>query len=634
MGGFHRIPSMAAIALLATLLSAPASAQVPDYVSAAPGATEYPDDDGLILRQVVRITLGKDGRVERHVEESWKMLTAYLTRHDYFDPRIDWNDARATQLVDQARTYMADGTIVDAKPNSQVPNTAAAFQWAVPYAHMRQLTVAHVGVEHDATAVLAYTIQDRAPVDDPFWGVVELQSFLPILDQWITLEVPEGTPLTFGGVNCELTAKRESLNGMTSFVLHRADVPALNLSENGWDHGVAQRLAYSSAADWTGVRNHLARSIEAAAMLEGAVAAKVDEVLDGATLAEDKVARIHAFVVDGIRTIDWPVADFDYVVRPATDVLDSSVGHPLDKAVLLTAMLRAAGLDAHVALASDSAAVSAVVAAPGQLDRVWVRVTVGSTQQWLDPSANRDDRNRWDLAGRPVLLLDAAAPGLEWRPELTSADNRASLKADITLEVDGDALIVSGTADVDLAHTYNPLAGFDRSSDRHAKLAGGVAAGFGGAEVDEVFVARHGCKLSSLRVEFSGGTIDVPDHGLVQLALPRVPGALSGGEFGSYRATRTLPVWLPDGAASERVELTIALPAGFDVVHVPDDLALAGNAGSVRRSATVTDGELHWSTVLVINRAEVAPEDYAGLRSLLDGLESSSAATVLLRRTE
>ena len=204
----------------------------------------------------------------------------------------------------------------------------------------------------------------------------------------------------------------------------------------------------------------------------------------------------------------------------------------------------------------------------------------------------------------------------------------------MALTVDGDSLAVAGTADVDLAFRYNPLAGFDRDGSRHRKVAVGVAGGFGGADADQVTVAQQGAELVSFRAEFSGGSIPVPDSGLVRLAIPRVPGAVTGADVDSFRGARTLPVRLPQGAGMERVDLTVTLPEGFELAFFPDELALANGAGSVRRSVTVDDDELSVTTLLVLEQDELPAASYPDLRALLDALETDSASTVLLRRAD
>lgn len=631
MRSFPQIPIV--VAALAVALSLPAVAQVPDHIASAPGIERYPDEDGLVVQQMDRWTLAADGSVERHHEVALKMLTAYLTRHDHFDPLIDWNDARATMRVDQARAYMADGTVRDTAANSLVPNTAAAFSHAVPYVHMRQMVVAHVGVEHGATSVTAYTIGDRAPSGVPLWGVVELQGFMPLLDHWITVEVPEGTDLHHGGVFCEFTPETETKNGLTSYSFHRSGVPAANLDEAGHGHQGVARMAFSTAADWAAVRTFLEGRVTPAMSADPAIQAKVDEVVDGATLTSEKAARIHAFVVDGVQTVHWPAADFDYAARPAADVLDSSVGHELDKAVLLAAMLRQAGIDAVVALVSSDRTIAADVPAPGQLDHVWVRAQVGDEEVFLHPDASCDRRNKTDLAGRWVLPLDGAATKPVQRPALQGSRNRAALYAEVTIEADDHRLRLSGSADVDLGLTYNPVVTFDRGSDGTGKLAGRVAGSFGGAHADSHVVARQTCELTALRTEFSGGTVEVPLHGLVRLTLPRVPGALEGATLQIHRNTRTMPLQLP-GPLTERVELVLDLPDGYELAYAPEPVSLANAAGSVHRTVELEDGTLTVTTVLALDTDLVSPAVYLQLRTLFDHLEGDSDATILLQRQD
>ena len=621
------------ISLIALLVAAPAAAQAPDYVANAPGAAEYPVDDGLLLRQLVRITLSADGKVETHVEESWKMLSGNLTRNDYFDPRIDYDAARSTLRVDQARSYMADGTVVDAKENSLVPNTAGALQWAVPYAHLRQMTVAHVGVEHNATSVLAYTITDNAPSGVPLWGVMDLQTVVPILDQWITIQVPEGTDLQLAGVYCDVTADKTVKDGLTSYEIHRTNVPAINASEIPDHHTGTARLAYSTSADWAGVLAYLEPRVEAAMVPDKAVQAKTDELVDGSTMPAEKMARIHTFVVDGVRTIHWPIAAFDHGARNAGDVLDSSVGHPLDKAVLLGAMLRSAGLDAAVALASGDPGVASKVAAPGQLDQAWVRVNLGDNVAWLDPTTSCDHHNRFDLAGMPTLVLDGSGTGLQVQPDLDATANRAAIRVELDITASDDGVELAGAADLDLGLTYNPVVAYDRSRARQNGVAGGVAGGFGGASVDDVYVARQTCKLTSLRAEFSGGAVEVGESGLAELTLPRVPGALGGG-LQIYRNGRTETLRLAGTPATERVDVFLTLPKGYEVAYVPGDAAIANSAGSFRRTVTQSDGSIHVVAILVVEGDEVPAARWPDLRALLNAAHGDAGRTVLLRKAE
>ena len=632
-GGCLRVQPLALL-LLAGLLATPASARVPAYISEAPGLKEYPEDDGLLLRQSIKIRLDGEGKVTRSYGSSLKVLGAYLGRHGQLDPNIDWNDRGCTLTISQARTWTPDGRAVDAKANSIVPNTAPPLEWATPYAHLRRKTVAHVGVEQGSSSVLAYTISDRRPSRLPLWGLIELQSILPILDQRIIIEVPEGTGLRFAISNTEPRPAMaiSKLGGMSVYELRRRDVPPLNTTELSPGRVGVQRVVFSTLPGWSELRELLEQRVEAAISGDPEpVRAKVEELIQGRDLAREKLARLHRFVVQGVRTISWPLEAFDYELRPAGEVLRSSVGHPLDKAALLAAMLRQAGLAATVALASSSREVELSVPAPVQLDRIWLRVRLGAQEIWLDPTESLDDRNGWHLAGQTVLLLDGESEQPVRRPELDPRSSFAILRATVKLEDRGHELLLSGSAELDLAGLYNPIVAFDRSKDRHELLAKDLVRVFGKARAKEVFVGHQSEELSSLRSSFAGGRIEVQAGGLVRLELPRVPGGVRGRELGTHRNERSLPLVLP-APARERVEITWELPKELSPAYLPPALSLENRAGTLRRTLELEAGRLEVVTELLLWLPVIEPEVYEELRALLAALELEGARTVLLMR--
>ena len=623
-----------AILIAASLLVAPATALAdrPADVAAAPGVENWPEDDGLWVRRHLTMSLDASGRISTEVEQAIKPFTGHPMREDMLDPRIDWNDARATMEVLDAVTWMVDGTEVRAQDNSFVPNTAGAMQWAVPYAHIRQLTVAHVGVEHGSTSLLHYRIADRGALGMPMWGQQPLADFIPIHSQRVVLEAPQGTPLLWGVLHGAAQPEESVRGDLTRLVFQDLAVPGLNLNENHGDVGVPT-LIWSTSPSWSATRSYLEAQVEPSAMADGYVLAKVEEVLDGSLTKAEKIARIHAFVVDGVRTIDWPPLDFGYATRSAPEVLTSSVGHPLDKAVLMVAMLRAAGFEAHVALASPHRAWLPDVPSPVPFDQVWVRVDAGHHAAWLDPAAPITAHNRYHLAGKPVLVLDGSSDAPLVVRELDADHNHAQILARLELSAGDAGLAASGHADLDLAGLYCPVLGFDRSVDQAAGAAGGVASIFGGGE-HEAVVAVLSPGYLALGADFEGGSFALAPSGLVTIELPRVPGAVTGAALQSHREARTLPIELA-GPARELVVLELAVPDGWEIVHLPAPISLGNAAGRFVRSVE-DDGEggLVISHELELTQAVIAPQDWPALRMLLNASDAAASRTVLLRLAE
>ena len=67
-------------------ITAPIFAQhdVPEFIKNAPGLEDYPDQDGLILKNEITITLGTDGIVTRHYRRAMKVLDAWCNVQDAF----------------------------------------------------------------------------------------------------------------------------------------------------------------------------------------------------------------------------------------------------------------------------------------------------------------------------------------------------------------------------------------------------------------------------------------------------------------------------------------------------------------------------------------------------------------------
>jgi hypothetical protein len=628
---FESVSFLAVLLLVAPSPAAAERSSAPPEVASAPGPAAYPDDDGLVLRQATSLVLDGEGKLTRS-EESWvKNFTPWVNAHGYYDPNLDWNDARASLTVDLARTFTPDGRVLDARAESIVPNTASSLEQAAPFEHLRQITVSQVGIEEGSTTALAYTIADRRPTGIPLWGILEFTGPLPILDRAVSIVVPTETSLRWAATGCPIQhdASNEPAGTRHSFRMSR--VAAVNVAELGGGHAGMCRLAFSTASDWTEVRAFLERRVAVALVEESAIAEKAREIVGDSGLDAERVAKVHAFVVDGIQTVRWPLDAFDYTLRAARDVLASGVGHSLEKAAVLVAMLRALGYDADVALAASERAAPLDPPSPVPLEEAWVRVASGPDVLWLDPTAPMERRGHPHLAGRAVLLLDGKAVAPETQPELAATQNRAALRLDLTLEDGAHELRVTGREEIDLGGLYNPVPGFDRSKDALTGLATSVASALGGGSAKEVAVGQKSAPLTALAANVDGGALTLPRDGRpIKLVLPRVPRAVTGESLQMHRRRRTLPLVVP-APAEERVDVALALPPGFEILAFPEPISLDVPAGSLEREVVLDGRKITVRTVLRLKEAVVAPASYEGLRGIFALLEAEGGRTILLQ---
>jgi hypothetical protein len=626
------LPLLTALLLAGAPLLAEETAP-PQYVAEAPGPEAHPDADGLVVRQRTHVTVLPDGRVQRREDRAVKIFTDYLNRRGEFDPTLTWNDERERLEVLEARTYMADGTAVDPEPNSFVPNTPRVLAWAPDYAHIRQQTIVQVGVEIGSTSVLSYEVEDREPPDHPLWGSWDLFSYMPIREREIVVELPQDRRLRHAAVGCQLQPEVERNGGATRYVFRHAQPTPLPLREAGHPVPAGCRVVVSTASGWDEVRGFLRGRIQPALADAPALTEEAERLTEGALFEEERIDKLHAFVRTGIRTLDLPLETFAFEVRPATRVLETSTGHPLEKAVLLAGLLRGVGLDAEVALVSSYRCRPVPgVPAPHPFDEPWVVVGKGSESRWLDPLRDESQARRAHLDGRSVLRLgsnvqDAAPP----ETLATGTLHHARLSAKLALAPEEpEGLALSGHVDLDLRGRYHPAAGFSAESDPAAATAATVARSLAGSDVAEVVVGRLSDGRLAARVELAGGSLEKAGPDLYRLDLPAVPGGLTGEPLQLHREQRTFPLRLA-GPVQETVRCVVELPEEVEVAHLPEPVAVESGIGSLQRTVVRDGPELRIDWKLTVGQTCVEPTAYAELRELVAAAEALGARTVLLR---
>jgi hypothetical protein len=605
----------------------------PPYVQTAPGPEQYPAADGLVLRHVSQWLRLESGRVRHEETRAVKIFTDHLNRRGEFDPNITWDDHRQRLNGVTAFTYTADGERVDPEANSFVANTPRPLAWAPDYAHVRQQTIVQVGVETGSTSVLSYALEDREPRNQPLWGAADMFSYMPVLDRRVVVQLPMDERLRHAAVGCRLEPEVERGDGVTRYVFRHVQDGPLNLREPAHPRPAGCQLVFSTASGWGDVRSFLRTRLRPALAESPAISAKADELLGGATLDEARLARLHGFVRDGIRTLDLPLETFGFGIRPAARVLETSAGHPLEKAVLLAALARAAGFPADVALVSRYRCRPAPgVPAPHAFDAPWVVVGGPGGELWIDPLHRPSAKRRAELAGRRALRIGESTPA-DAPPETVPAtgEDAATLGAELTVAAGEDeGLSVSGLVELDLRGRYHPSPIAAGDGDPAAPVARALASGLGGAEPADVSLGWLSSTRLAARVHLAEGTLTRVAPDLFRLELPRVPGSIEDEELGLHRQQRTLPLAV-HGPLSESVHVHIELPAGAEVLHAPAGARVEQGAASWTRTVELEDGALSVTSQLDLEPACVDPEAYPGLREVLAASGGPDARAVLIR---
>jgi len=205
-------------------------------------------------------------------------------------------------------------------------------------------------------------------------------------------------------------------------------------------------VGFSTGASWQEIARQYGAIVDrqiAAGDVSGVAA-----LTGGATDAPAIAARLLAYVQRNVHYAGVEVGDGSIVPRTPKSVLTNKFGDCKDKATLLVALLRAAGLQANVALLSAGFDADAAEELPAVSDFNHAIVVVGgATPIWIDPTDEfaRAGELPFEDRGRLALIADAKTTGLTKTPDLPSSANRSIEERRFTLPEEGNATVTEVT---------------------------------------------------------------------------------------------------------------------------------------------------------------------------------------------
>ena len=408
------LKSMFAVVALA-LIAAPAFAHSAPAAAAGTGWKEmqlrYRDADAVVLYDSLVVTLGSDNHISKRRHRAVMLFTDNAINR-YGDPRILFNAATQDLTILAARVRMRDGRFVDAQKNALNRTTPFALDLAPDYVDWQETVVTLMGIEKGCVAELHYVIADRNP--SPYLSGVEVFSAEdPTEERVLAVKLPVRMRLKHAELNGGISAPDTSAAGAWIWTVR--NIPGRTPFDGGvWEGDYFPALCYSTASDWQTVLSQLDDRLAAAATPVPEAAALVRDDMKGNLTGEAKALALHRLAIGAVTGVRAPFALLAAPPRDAGRIYDTGYANPLDRAVLLAAILRTAGFEPKFVLVSAGTNAVGDVPAPELFASIAVSVPLESEGELLS-------RSRRSARARSVVLprrKDAriSRPGAAARP--------------------------------------------------------------------------------------------------------------------------------------------------------------------------------------------------------------------------
>jgi hypothetical protein len=605
----------------------------------------------VVLLDESRVTVGEDGRI---------------TRINYWAVRILVREgraaARATEFYDTDTGKVREMRAWLIRPSGEVKRygndqivDVALVDNDVYNETRRKVIVASDDVEPGA--VFGYeTTTEQRPFFSQFRWYFQGDR-LPVLLSRCTWALPAGwraESVTFNHPNVEPTVNGSTYTWEMRNLPYIEDEPSSPPLTNlvpqvaiSYFPPAGTRSGARTFSAWADVSRWMTDLSESQAVVSEQLAAKTRELTAGARSDLDRIRAIGRFA-QSVNYVSIQMGHGRWRPHSSVEVLAKSYGDCKDKANLMRAMLKSAGMTSYLVLitADDPTYVREEWPSPSQFNHCIIAVkvtdetdaativqhpTLGRLMVFDPTDDNTPVGDLPDDEQGSLALIVAGHEGALLRMPVTPPEaNKLERHSEVELAPDGSISAVVREQSIG-QHAVSERGGFrGLSRPEYLKMVERwLTRGATGATVSKVEPSDNAAEGKfSLEVEFKAARYGQLMQGRLLVFKPAIierdESLLLTGQ------SRKHPVVLESRAYAETVK--VKLPAGFDVDELPDRVKLDAPFGSYATLYEVKDGHLHFMRSLVLKRSTIPAAEYDKVRGFFAAIRTAEQSPVVLAR--
>jgi hypothetical protein len=622
----HRAVGRSALLALGLFAAAVHAAPPPDF---SVPATQFPGDDGVILRWEQTWVLGEDGSLRRR-DHKWYKFFSDRPIGRMADPRIDYDESREELILHVAQTHLPDGSVLpvpDYSRNVTGPGDVAGWP---QYAGWRQMVISFSGIQPGCVTELDYEVVTR-PGSTPWLSAdLRMNEDDPVLERVLRVNVPRGAGLKYRVERIDLSecpAPARQSDGSRTYLWRFRNVTSDRDEPNSppwFERG--GRLWFTTCPDAGRWLDGYLSPVERAVATDDAVNAFAEGAVESEPDARERIRKLTTRLRDTFHVLGSSKARRTMTARPAPQVLRANYGNEFEAAALCSAALRAVGFETALVVGveprrwsddipSDDAFWSVVIDAGRDGQRWFVHPTQGVIEE--------------PVSGAPRLLL---ARGDEQGPQRTLLKARGQDEGSL-IEITGKLTVgeddrVTGQLRVRATGAYFDPSSL-KSADEQKRFAGRIASGLlGDLSVREVSVEELSSEGLRLTASVGLDAPITPTAGLRIMKLGDGPISLAYFSIPLSAAQRRTDVALTS-AWHEKADIMIAFPEGrHPKLHPFGEFRAEGAWGHARQNLVPSDEGLRMTRDVRMMRDRLTTQELAGVREAFNRLRSTAQRVI------
>jgi len=609
------------IFILVLVLCSALSAQSQDTKISTPSS--IPASDAEYISVLKEYTLNADGSMDfRYVKE--QKLNTYRSFHNlYGETFIIYNPGFQKITVNACFTIMADGKRVETPANAFNEVLPSFASGAPAFNALREKVITHTGLERGAVIHLDYTTHTQKGNAPALMGNEILAENEPVRDFILKVKIPRELNLIYKLVNGAVEPLKSAEEGFQVYTWHVQNAAPLTPEEFQKSLGENYpRVLFSSSGSRNSVYEYLTSQPAFGMKISDAMKAEITALKKDNPDQLSLALKIQEKVINEIHTWPVPMKYTGYRLHTAMEVWNSMGANLPEKAVLMAALIEAAGIEADAVAVSREAFFDEKMGTLADIEDFAVRIELKD-------------------AGIQFLSLVSANPqdlGKTWSDKVfialgqgEKAEYQHTGSAKLAVNMSGSFIVSSdpkltGELSLETGGAIDPYLGLIRDKNKMKTFVSGAISKSG---IKEIKISQ-----SSPETSFQTYTVmvDKPfrkDSVWAYFTIPYCSAGIDSWGIKTLSSKRNQPVEIPC-SGEENYEYTLALPAGYSLFTQPNKTEISNKAGHYLFELKQEGNKVSISRKIRLGSRVISSENYTDFKALMDSWNNPRLREVVL----
>ena len=588
-------------------------------------AAQEPASDAVYRNLVKEYTLNADGSWTYHYSHNLVINTYFAFHNLYGEDFIVYNPQSQKLKINKSVTTTPAGKVVPSPANAYNELLPGSCANAPAYNHLREMVVTHTALERGSVIDFDYTLTSTKD----YWPAMAANDLLsmnsPVDKLTYTITIPAGTMLNYKIYNITQEPVVTKTGSKTKYTWTIDNIPAaLREDFRPKEQQNRPRIVFSTSKSYTEAFTAFASQPAFALNATEPVKATAQKVRDEKKGDLAVALRLQEIVANDINTYPVAIAQCGLKVREAAQTWQENGGTEAEKAVLLAALLKTAGIDAEPvavipACLADDKTVSLLT-----IEKFLVEAKMGKKESVLLSPLQVDAYDEtYTLPGKKIVpLANSKVINTRIVKEYTPA-----ISVTGTLSFDQETKL-SGNVDLVLAGRLNPYFSLSADSLRVKKLLTGA---FSEKSVDKYTIGNQGTEKATATFTLQSKEPLKETSGLYFFEIPTISSGTEAWHMTELVSQRTEPLEIPF-LVNESYNYVLSLPSNMELISKEVSVEMKKDFGELKITIRKNGDKVDVSKSIRMTQALIEPAQYEAFRNFINTWNSRKYSEIILQK--